>query len=259
MKWSSKYQIFDENTSPKKKAKDVPGFADGARRMQAALASMEDQAPTELSAAKQRSVFKADRLTPVSLITSETSLPTSTNNNISPISVSPSSSPISADLPFRSPVPYRSYSSNNSSSSQADDQSPQRPWWPITKTGVPRFLEDRSTALSRHYFTYFCLNSCCFYSPKNSFRALVSDLMLTSPLIYHSVMALSAAYMGQQRTGMMTASLEHKIEAIGYMKSELLMITDEKPSNQVGPVRVGPEVLISCILLGLTEVSLPLT
>jgi hypothetical protein len=78
--------------------------------------------------------------------------------------------------------------------------------------------------------------------------------MLTSPLIYHSVMALSAAYMGHQRNGMMTASLEHKIEAIGYMKSELLMITEEKPSNQVGPVRVGPEVLISCILLGLTEV-----
>ncbi|CRG83783.1 putative transporter ESBP6 [Talaromyces islandicus] len=251
VKWSSKYQILDESSEPTKNAKDVPGFADGARRLQAALASMEEQSPTESSAAKQRSVFKADRRRPGSLITSDESLSTSNKTAVSPLSSSPrsSSSPFSAELPFRSPASYRSHSSSN----QPEDNSAPRPWRPITKTSVPRFLEDRSTTLSRNYFTYFCLNSCCFYSPKNSFRAVVADLMLTSPLIYHSVMALSAAYMGHQRNGMMTASLEHKIEAIGYMKSELLMITEEKPSNQVGPVRVGPEVLISCILLGLTE------
>lgn len=103
---------------------------------------------------------------------------------------------------------------------------------------------EQSTALSEHYFGYVCPIISCFDSLQNPFRSMIGSLMVTNSLIFHCVMAISAAHASQRKLEMVDMALEHRTEAISCLTMELALPTSA----------VTSESLLGTIVLGISSV-----
>lgn len=107
-----------------------------------------------------------------------------------------------------------------------------------------QLLLDQSTTLSEHYFGHVCPIISCFDSLQNPFRSVLGNLMATNSLIFHCVMAISAAHASQRKLEMVNMALEHRTEAISCLTMELALPTSA----------VTPESLLVIIVLGISSV-----
>ncbi|KAJ5811782.1 hypothetical protein N7474_008083 [Penicillium riverlandense] len=103
-------------------------------------------------------------------------------------------------------------------------------------------LDDKAIILSNHYFSDVCPINSCFDSHRNPFRSFVGDLMAASPLVYHSVMMMSASHICHRRKEMTTMALKHRNDAISYLKE-----------RSDFPGEASFEAILGSVLLGMTS------
>lgn len=114
----------------------------------------------------------------------------------------------------------------------------------LTTTPLAVMPDDQDITLSNHYFSLVCCINSCFDSLRNPFRSYIGDIMLSCPLIFHCVMAMSAAHLFQKKKEMMHVVQKHRNEAL----SCLLQEASPKTSSVV-----KSEMVLGNILLGMTS------
>ncbi|KAM5381820.1 hypothetical protein ACJZ2D_002810 [Fusarium nematophilum] len=119
---------------------------------------------------------------------------------------------------------------------------------------------EESSVLLNHYFSIICQVNSSFDSLHNPFRSEVSRMILTSPLLFHCVLSMSAAHLYQNNKNKSRVPLEFQTEAISQLSSELSQIDAPKASREcevsLGPrenICVKDDVLLGIILLGMTS------
>ncbi|KAL4985305.1 fungal-specific transcription factor domain-containing protein [Aspergillus falconensis] len=119
---------------------------------------------------------------------------------------------------------------------------------------LPVPLQDQDTGISWHYFVQVCRINSCVDSDANFFRVDIGGLMASSPLIYHCVLAMSAAHLTGQKTNMLTTALDHRTKAHSYLTSEITNLKENKCCAPLGyPADKLLEALLGSILLGMTD------
>ncbi|KAH8810586.1 fungal-specific transcription factor domain-containing protein [Xylogone sp. PMI_703] len=101
--------------------------------------------------------------------------------------------------------------------------------------------DDQDITLSNHYFSSVCCINSCFDSLRNPFRSLIEETMLSCPLVFHCVMAMSAAHLFRRKKEMLHVVLKHRNEAISCLLREVSLKD------------IKLEVVLGSILLGMTS------
>ncbi|PYI06805.1 hypothetical protein BO78DRAFT_314519 [Aspergillus sclerotiicarbonarius CBS 121057] len=120
---------------------------------------------------------------------------------------------------------------------------------------LPPPLEDQESGISRHYFVQVCRVNSCFDSEVNFFRVEVGSLMISSPLIYHCVLSMSAAHLATLKGDLVTTALDHRARALSCLKSEIMRLKDGNEGNRLATNKTS-EALLGSVLLGMTDASM---
>ena len=120
---------------------------------------------------------------------------------------------------------------------------------------IPALLVMEADTLSRYYFSVVCIINSGFDSRVNPFRVYVAESMSSSPVIYHSMLSMSAAHLYQQNKDLIRVALEHRTEAIACMRIELSR-TDRKSFAEEDRNHRTATLLLGTLLLGMSSVSL---
>ncbi|KAL4999817.1 fungal-specific transcription factor domain-containing protein [Aspergillus recurvatus] len=121
-------------------------------------------------------------------------------------------------------------------------------------SSLPPPLEDQETGLSWHYFVQVCRINSCVDSDANLFRVDIGGLMASSPLIYHCVLAMSAAHLTGLKTNMLTTALDHRTKAHSCLTSEITRLKENRECSALGSAADKLlEALLGSILLGMTD------
>lgn len=118
---------------------------------------------------------------------------------------------------------------------------------------IPKALYDRDVTLSNHYFSTICRINCAVDSSSNPLRLWIADSIHCSPLVYHCVLSMSAAHLAERDTSVKRDASQQRREAISRLESEIL-----EPGQTICSTNsrhFDSKVLLSCILLGMTDVS----
>ncbi|KAL4902020.1 fungal-specific transcription factor domain-containing protein [Aspergillus multicolor] len=114
---------------------------------------------------------------------------------------------------------------------------------------IPMPLEDEDTGISRHYFVQVCRINSCVDSEKNFFRAEITSLMASSPLLYHCVLSMSAAHLTGLDENKVTSARDHRTKAHSSLQSAILNLSKGKREED----HESCEILLGSILLGMTD------
>lgn len=105
---------------------------------------------------------------------------------------------------------------------------------------------DTTTHLVEYYFSNVCPIISCFDSPSNPFRYEISNMMRTSKTVFCCIQAMSAAHLSMLQPSRIQ-------ERIGTQNHAIKLVS--KDINAL--VNVDEKVLVSVILLGVSDVSHP--
>jgi hypothetical protein len=109
---------------------------------------------------------------------------------------------------------------------------------------LPPSLQDTTTFLVEYYFSNVCPILSCFDSPSNPFRYEISNMIRTSSALSNCIQAMSAAHLS------ILQPLRHR-HGLEFQNAAVRSISDSIASE----AEVSEELLISVILLGVTQVS----
>lgn len=122
---------------------------------------------------------------------------------------------------------------------------------------VPGPFEDETTVIHEYYYSAVCGINSCFDSMQNPFRSTISDLVLKSPLLYETVLSMSAAHLSNGSRNMTHRAIEHQSEAMRLLREKIVA----PPANSTHLVAAASRdeettttVLLASILLGMTSV-----
>lgn len=245
LKWSSKYETWNSNDTPKEVPRDlnrsVRHLTNNAKEHDNVL----PQTPTDLAYVEGSSSVERG---PAS---------TSYHQNHT-INTNSSEADISFD-PDKLLEPFlfsRSSTENLLFDTTMQGQSIDiATLWDDLLAPFPQITEDRCTRLSRHYFSTVCRINCCFDSSKNLFRVWVAESMHSCPLLYHCILSMSASHLAViQQSDLVPVALEHRAEAMSRLGTEILGVdlhSNLKPHSSFEGIS---RALVSCILLGMTDV-----
>ena len=117
-------------------------------------------------------------------------------------------------------------------------------------------------SLIGHYSSFLCQMNSCFDSTFNPFRKDVPRMLQSSPVIYFSILSMSAAHFFQHHKEKTSIALRYQTEAISSLTDEVAKLerTPTGVSNSGTIMRanktVKDEVVLGVILLGITSVRL---
>lgn len=128
--------------------------------------------------------------------------------------------------------------------------------------------KDEASSLLAHYYSNICQVVSSYDSPQNPYRSVVSTMMFRSPIIFNSVMAISASHLSQFGSAE-TVPISFQTEVISHISKGIaemdigwntnIPFNEEGCLNQIQPLAtsaVEDDLLIGIILLGMTSVSI---
>lgn len=105
-------------------------------------------------------------------------------------------------------------------------------------------LQDTTTFLVEYYFSNVCPIVSCFDSPSNPFRYEISNMIQTSSALSNCIQAMSAAHLSILQPSRHRHGLEFQNATVRSISNSI-----------ANDPEVSEELLISVILLGVTQVS----
>lgn len=129
--------------------------------------------------------------------------------------------------------------------------------YPTQILWLPRPLEDETTVIHEYYYSAVCGINSCFDSMQNPFRSTISDLVMKSPLLYETVLSMSAAHLSNTSRNVTHRAIEHQSEAMRLLREKIVAPPANNTHLAVAASRAEETtttVLLASILLGMTSV-----
>lgn len=115
-------------------------------------------------------------------------------------------------------------------------------------------LENTDTMLLQYYLTTVCDINSCFDSVKNPFRTELINQIFDSPLLYHSILSMSAAHMAGRKLEILPKAVEHQSNAIQNLRGAVSQTLSARSKGDF-----VEQALLASIILGMTSVGVPVS